>query len=102
MYVRVFIKIVFQVNVAKKFCTNWFKPDQTVFIISNFCLHVSNFTVVIPIKMSNGQKFLSQIWQSKLLIAHYSEITEPGNVFGMQPTYNLETGNMAQSLGLQH
>ena len=52
--------------------------------------------------MSTGQKLLSQIWQSKLLIGHYSEITEPGNVFGMQPTYNLETGNMAESLGIQN
>ena len=31
--------------------------------------------------MTHGQKLLSQIWQSELLIEHYSEITELVNVF---------------------
>ena len=55
---------------------NWFK---VVFMISIFWL--TNLNVVIPIEIIPGQKLPSQIWQSELLIGHYSEITEPVNVF---------------------
>ena len=47
-------------------------------------------------EITPGQKLLSLIWQSELLIGHYSEIIEPVNVFGMQPICNLKTSSMAQ------
>ena len=37
-----------------------------LFLISTFWL--TNFTVVIPIEIIHGQKLLSQIWQSELMI----------------------------------
>ena len=75
--------------------SNWFNQIQTGFLICNF-------TVIIPIEIIPGQKLMSQIWQPELLIEHYSEITEPENVFGMQLFSNFKTWNMAQSLSLQH
>ena len=63
--------------------SNWFKPVHTGFLICNF-------TVIILIEIIPGQKLMSQIWQSELLIEHYSEITEPENVFGMQLLCNLK------------
>ena len=60
---------------------NWFKSVQTDFFISNFWL--TNLTVVIPIEITPGQKLLSQIWQSELLIGYGSKITEHVNVFSV-------------------
>ena len=41
--------------------------------------------------LTPGQKLLGQILQSELLIGYCSEITEPVNVFSIQPISNLKT-----------
>ena len=71
----------------------WWQLTTNCFLISIFWL--TYFTIVIPIEIIPGQKLLSQIWQSELLIGLTScwiqKLLTLWMFFGMQPIYNLKT-----------